>query len=550
MRADICASQSRTAARSVAAPCTLQPILRPSPLDLERFPIMNRYIDTRGNVSEPLTFCEAIVEGIAPGGGLFVPQEIPSMSVEEICSLAGLSYAQRAARLYRAFGVDVADDAVDALMAGAYGTQFDDARIAPVVDLGNGVHILELFHGPTSAFKDMALQCLPRFFEHATGKLRAEGKLDHDHLILVATSGDTGKAALEGFAGREHVSICVFYPDGGVSDIQLRQMTTQRGDNVNVFAARGDFDDCQTSVKQAFGDAAFCEKLMREHGLALSSANSINWGRLMPQIVYYMSAYADMVASGALAAGDAIDICVPTGNFGNILAAYYAKRIGTPIAHLVCASNENNVLCDFINTGVYDVRDRKLSLTPSPSMDILVSSNLERQLFELCGRDASRVRAWMADLSHDRRFVVDADTRARMQELYAAGYVSNDDCLAEIGRVFSEKHYLLDPHTAVALKVAEANRSQRPMLVASTAHWAKFGPNVWRGLNGLAAAEPLPAEIASLSGVELNRAIAKATGTTVPAGLEALANLPRRFNTVVEASKDGVESSVLGWLNK
>ena len=289
---------------------------------------------------------------------------------------------------------------------------------------------------------------------------------------------------------------------------------------------------------------------MAEHNLALSSANSINWGRLMPQIVYYMSAYADMVATGSVRAGEEIDVCVPTGNFGNILAAYYAKRIGTPIARLVCASNENNVLTDFITTGVYDIRSRKLSLTPSPSMDILISSNLERQLFELCGRDAERVRGWMADLSRDKRFEVDADTRARMQELYAAGCVDNDACLREIGEVFSEKHYLLDPHTAVALKVAKEHRSERPMLVASTAHWAKFGPNVWRGLNGLSAHDELPAEVASLSGIVLNRAIAEATGTRVPAGLEALETLPRRFDTVVEASKAGVEGSVLGWLEK
>ncbi len=509
---------------------------------------MNRYIDTRGNVSSPLSFCEAIVEGIAQGGGLFVPQEIPSMSVEEICALASLPYAQRAASVYRAFGVDVEDADIDALMAGAYGAQFDDERIAPVKDLGEGFHILELFHGPTSAFKDMALQCLPRFFEHATGKLRTQGKLDHDHLILVATSGDTGKAALEGFAGRDHVSICVFYPDGGVSDIQLRQMTTQRGDNVNVFAARGDFDDCQTSVKQAFGDAAFTDKLMAKHGLALSSANSINWGRLMPQIVYYMSAYADMVAAGSIAAGDEIDVCVPTGNFGNILAAYYAKRIGTPIARLVCASNENNVLTDFIQTGAYDIRERSLSLTPSPSMDILVSSNLERQLFELTGRNAEQVRAWMAQLSAEKHFEVDDETRSRMQELYVAGCVDNDTCLAEIGRVFAEKHYVLDPHTAVALKVAQDNKTERPMLVASTAHWAKFGPNVWRGLHGVTASAELPAEVASLSGMDLNDLIASQTGSSVPCGLAELGKLPRRFSSVVEASKVGVESSVLGWV--
>lgn len=509
---------------------------------------MNTFIDTRGNVVEPYSFTEAIVCGIAPGGGLFVPQAIPTFSVDAICALADLPYAERAAFVYDAFDIDMEPADVTALMAGAYGDQWDDERIAPVVDLGDGTYVLELFHGPTSAFKDMALQCLPRFFEHATNKMRAEGTLDHDHLILVATSGDTGKAALEGFADRSHVGIAVFYPDGGVSDIQLRQMTTQRGDNVNVFAARGDFDDCQTSVKKAFGDAAFCDRLMAEHNVALSSANSINWGRLMPQIVYYMSAYADMVASGAIEAGDPIDVCVPTGNFGNILAAYYAKRMGTPIARLICASNENNVLTDFIQTGVYDVSDRKLSLTPSPSMDILVSSNLERQLFELTGRDAEKVAGWMGELATTGLFEVDEQTRTRMQELYAAGCVSNDDCLAVIGRVFKEQGYLADPHTAVALEVARRNRSERPVLVASTAHWAKFGPNVWRGLNGVKADEPLPAEVAALTGVELNRTIAEATGTTVPAGLEALAELPRRFTAVVDATKDGVETSVEGWL--
>ena len=509
---------------------------------------MNTFIDTRGNVVEPYSFTEAIVCGIAPGGGLFVPQAIPTFSVDAICALADLPYAERAAFVYDAFDIDVEPADVTALMAGAYGDQWDDERIAPVVDLGDGAYVLELFHGPTSAFKDMALQCLPRFFEHATNKMRAEGTLDHDHLILVATSGDTGKAALEGFADRSHVGIAVFYPDGGVSDIQLRQMTTQRGDNVNVFAARGDFDDCQTSVKKAFGDAAFCDRLMAEHNVALSSANSINWGRLMPQIVYYMSAYADMVASGAIEAGDPIDVCVPTGNFGNILAAYYAKRMGTPIARLICASNENNVLTDFIQTGVYDVSDRKLSLTPSPSMDILVSSNLERQLFELTDRDAEKVAGWMGELATRGRFEVDEQTRARMQKLYAGGCVSNDDCLAVIGRTFKEQGYLADPHTAVALEVARRNRSERPVLVASTAHWAKFGPNVWRGLNGVKADEPLPAEAAALTGVELNRAIAEATGTSVPAGLEALAELPRRFTAVVDATKDGVETSVEGWL--
>ena len=509
----------------------------------------NTFIDTRGNVSEPISFTEAIVAGIAPGGGLFVPQVIPSLSVEQICALASLPYAQRAARVYDAFGIDVEPDDVRALMGQAYGPQWDDECVAPVVPLGDGhTYVLELFHGPTSAFKDMALQCLPRFFEHATRFMRSRGTLDHDHLILVATSGDTGKAALEGFAGRDHVKIAVFYPDGGVSDIQLLQMTTQLGDNVCIFAARGDFDDCQTSVKQAFADEGFCAKLLAEHNVALSSANSINWGRLMPQIVYYLSAYADLVAAGSIKPGDEVDVCVPTGNFGNILAAYYARRMGTPIARLLCASNENNVLSDFIATGTYDVRTRSLHLTPSPSMDILVSSNLERQLFELTDRDTARVRAWMSELSEHRTFTVDDGTRSRLQGLYAGDFVTNDECLRVIGRTFADYGYLSDPHTAVALEVARRLSGERPVIVASTAHWAKFASNVWRGLHGLGAEDALPGDVAALGGIGLARAISRETGKPLPVGIDALDGMPRRFDEVVEATRDGVEASVWQWL--
>jgi threonine synthase len=509
---------------------------------------MNTFIDTRGRIESPYSFCQAIVKGIAPGGGLFVAQKIPELSLDDICALAGMPYHSRAAEVYKAFDIDVPPADIDSLMAAAYADNFDDARVAPVRNLGDGTYVLELFHGPTSAFKDMALQCLPRFFEYATSRMRAAGELDHDHLILVATSGDTGKAALEGFAGREHVGIVVFYPDGGVSDIQLRQMTTQRGDNVGVFAARGDFDDCQTSVKRAFADASFTDRLLAEHNVALSSANSINWGRLMPQIAYYLSAYADMVASGAVAKGSPIDICVPTGNFGNILAAYYAYRMGLPLGRLLCASNENNVLTDFINTGVYDVRTRTLHLTPSPSMDILISSNLERQLFELTDRDPERIRAWMDQLADKRTFTVDDATRTRMQNLYAADCVTNDRCLEVIGQTYRERGFLPDPHTAVALEVARRLRGDNPVLVASTAHWAKFGPNVWRGLNGVPAADPLPADVAALTGLELDRRIAEQTGTSVPAGIAALENAPRRFSEVVDGTQQGVENSVLSWL--
>ncbi|HEY5468713.1 MAG TPA: threonine synthase, partial [Coriobacteriia bacterium] len=331
----------------------------------------------------PRTFTDTVLAGIAPGGGLYVPDGVPALSLEDILSLSGLPYARRAARIYKAFAVDVHPEQIDALMEAAYGTAFDDERIAPVVEVGADMHVLELWHGPTSAFKDMALQCMPLFFSEAVSMRRGAGEALDDYLILVATSGDTGKAALEGFADRPHTRIAVFYPANGVSDVQRKQMVTQHGSNVAVFGVAGNFDDCQNAVKAAFADRDFVRRLHESHGTQLSSANSINWGRLLPQIVYYASAYADMVASGGVIAGEPIDVCVPTGNFGNILAGYYAKMIGVPIDRLICASNENRVLADFLATGAYDISSRAFVTTPSPSMDILVSSNLERLLFEL-----------------------------------------------------------------------------------------------------------------------------------------------------------------------
>ena len=315
----------------------------------------NFYSDTRGLVSDPVPFTKAVIDGLAHGGGLYVPAHVPTLSIDEICSLAEMPYSKRAATVYRAFGVDLPTERIEALMESAYGDQFDDERICPITSLDKNTHVLELWHGPTSAFKDMALQCLPRFFSASAEALRERGELDHDFLILVATSGDTGKAALEGFKNAEHVRIGVLFPDGGVSDIQRKQMVTTTGDNVQVWGVRGNFDDCQTGVKNVFGDEAYAAQLLSEHNVTLSSANSINWGRLMPQIVYYISSYAELVAKGKVEAGKPIDVCVPTGNFGNILAAWYAKRMGTPIEMLFCASNENRVLTDFINTGTYDI---------------------------------------------------------------------------------------------------------------------------------------------------------------------------------------------------
>ena len=511
----------------------------------------NLYTDTRGCCAEPVPFTEAVINGLALGGGLYIPQEIPSLSVGEIVDLAQLPYVQRAATIYKAFNIDLPDEEIDRLTERSYGANFDDEEICPITSLDDSTHVLELWHGPTSAFKDMALQCLPQFFSASAAELRRRGTLDHEFLIMVATSGDTGKAALEGFKDAEGVSIGVLFPDGGVSDIQRKQMVTQTGDNVQVWGVRGNFDDCQTGVKRVFADEAYAEKLLAEHGVSLSSANSINWGRLLPQIVYYVSSYGQLVASGKIAAGDPIDICVPTGNFGNILAAWYAKKMGAPIERLMCASNENRVLADFINTGTYDISDRKFVLTPSPSMDILVSSNLERQLFELTGRNAQAIAGWMRDLNEKRAFRVDAETFAKVRGTFVADSVGNDECLATIREVLAEHDYLLDPHTAVAYRVAQNLRGENPVLIASTAHWAKFGNNVYRALHELAADASLPAEVESLTGCQLNELIASETGKrNIPAGLANLDAMEARFSEVIGNGVDDIEEAAAIFLSK
>ena len=333
------------------------------------------YFSTRGG-AERVSSAAPILKGLASDGGLFVPASFPQMPLSAIEELADLSYEERAVRILRLFLTDYTEKEIEGCVRRAYGQTFDDVRRAPVTSVGD-LEVLELWHGPTSAFKDMALQLLPQLMSTARVK---QGEKD-TILILVATSGDTGKAALEGFADAEGIRIMVFYPDGGVSPIQRLQMVTQAGDNVRVVAVRGNFDDAQRGVKEIFGDAAMAAELAAAH-TKLSSANSINWGRLVPQIVYYFSAYADLLAAQKIQAGDTVNFTVPTGNFGNILAGYYAKRMGLPVEKLVCASNENNVLTDFLRRGIYD-RRRPFHQTMSPSMDILISSNLERLLYHL-----------------------------------------------------------------------------------------------------------------------------------------------------------------------
>ncbi len=506
---------------------------------------MIRYLDTRGAIEMPRTFTEAILEGIAPGGGLFVPQRLPSFSVEQIELLATVPYHARAAAVYEAFGLNVSAEKTREIAARAYGPNFDDPEVAPVREVAPGRHVLELWHGPTLAFKDMALQCMPLYFSEALEQAHVRGATDLDFLILVATSGDTGVAALNGFADRARTRICVYYPDAGVSALQELQMVTQPGENLTVFRLGGDFDDCQSSVKAVFDDGDFAAELAERHHLALSSANSINWGRLLPQIAYYVSAYADLAARGVVSGGECVDVCVPTGNFGNILAAWYAKGIGVPIGRLLCASNSNNVLFDFLSSGIYDIAARSLVKTPSPSMDILISSNLERLLYDLTG-DPERIAAWMAELETAGRFEVDDETREKLHAWFTPAWVDDDTCLQVIGRVQREQGYLLDPHTAVAWEAAERLAGDAPVLIASTAHWSKFAADVVRGLTDVPAGEPVPGAADDLA--LLDRVVDLAPGASVPPQLRAMRARPRRFDARVETGRGPVEASLREWL--
>ena len=499
------------------------------------------YHSTRSSVKE-CSAKRAVLDGLAPDGGLYVTDGLGAERVD-LDRIVAQTYAENAALILKTLLDDYTDEEIAACVEAAYGDTFAAPETVPVVNVGDD-HILELFHGPTSAFKDVALQMLPQLMS------RAAASTSERIMILAATSGDTGKAALAGFADTPGLGITVFYPHGGTSEIQRLQMVTQQGDNVAVGAVRGNFDDTQSAVKRIFSDEALRERL-RVQGVVLSSANSINWGRLMPQIVYYVSAYAQLVADGKLGLGDELDVCVPTGNFGNILAAYYAKRMGVPLGMLYCASNENRVLTDFINTGTYDISEREFVLTPSPSMDILVSSNLERQLFELTGRDAEAIAGWMSDLREQRRFRVDEETFARVRELFASDSIDNATCLDTIKRVLDEHDYLLDPHTAVAYQTAENLRGENPVLIASTAHWAKFGDNVYRALHGLEPGAPLPDDVAALSGCALNQLIARETGhDDIPRGLAELDALPIRFGEVIEGGTDSIEAAAARFLEK
>lgn len=472
-----------------------------------------KYRSTRGN-GEAVNAAAAIIRGLASDGGLFVPTEIPHIDAGFIESLVSVDYLSRAKKVLSLFLDDYTDGEIASCVEKAYGNhKFDTDEIAPIKSVAD-VTVLELWHGPTSAFKDMALQLLPQTMSVALGKT----KKSHEVLILVATSGDTGKAALAGFADADQIKIMVFYPDGGVSQMQRLQMVTQQGKNVSVVAVRGNFDDAQSGVKKIFGDAEFNEKLGKEN-FRLSSANSINWGRLVPQIVYYFSAYADMISSGRIKNGDEINFTVPTGNFGNILAGFYAKMMGLPVGRFVCASNENNVLTDFIKSGKYD-KNRKFYKTISPSMDILISSNLERLLYHI-SNDGEKVRGWMESLAKNGCYDCGENIKNKVAEYFWADYADDVKTSETIKEVFDSTGYVLDPHTAVAWHAAHAYMSStndaRPMVVVSTASPYKFSASVLEALNervdddpfaALAALEarnsvPAPKGLASLRGARI-----------------------------------------------
>ena len=495
------------------------------------------YASTR-NSSLSVTSAHAIVKGLSDEGGLYVPESIPVLSKDEILGLCKKSYVDRAYDVFSKFLTDFTPEELRHCVESAYNTKnFDTDNIAEISKLKEGKYILELWHGPTCAFKDMALQILP-YLLTTSAKKTVDGK---EIAILVATSGDTGKAALEGFKDVPGTSICVFYPEDGVSPMQKRQMTTQEGKNVNVCAVTGKFDDCQHGVTAIFTDNSIAEKLASDN-ILLSSANSINWGRLAPQIIYYISTYAQLVNDKEIEFGDKVNVVVPTGNFGNILAAYYAKLMGIPINKLICASNSNNVLTDFINTGVYD-RNRKFYTTVSPSMDILISSNLERLLYHLTGRDDKLINEWFTSLKNTGRYEVNDAVKVQLSELFFAGCCSDEETKAQIHTTFTEEHYLLDTHTAVAVKVYEDYKAKTgdntKTIIASTANPYKFGRAVYEAVTGKKDTEDEFDLIAKLE---------TETGTKMPAPLAATKNKEIRFNGCVE--KQDMSGAVLDFLRR
>lgn len=491
-----------------------------------------RYRSTRGT-GGTVSASEAIIKGLADDGGLFVPERFAKLerSLEE---LAQMEYKEIAYEVMKLFLTDFTEEELKTCIARAYDEKFDTDVIAPLTEADN-TYYLELFHGATIAFKDMALSILPHLMSVAAKK----NGVDKEIVILTATSGDTGKAALAGFAGVKGTRIIVFYPKDGVSVIQEKQMVTQKGDNVKVVGITGNFDDAQTGVKNIFSDKALAEKLA-ERGFLFSSANSINIGRLVPQIVYYVHAYATLLREERIKAGDEINVTVPTGNFGNILAGYFAKKIGIPIRKLICASNENKVLFDFFESGCYD-RNREFILTSSPSMDILISSNLERLIYFIANEDAEKNRELMNSLSKDGKYDITPEMKENLSD-FIGGYAKEDEVAATISEVYKKTGYVMDTHTAVASSVyrkyREASGDETPTVVVSTASCFKFTRSVMEALTG---------SVEGKSDFELIDRLSAIANVAIPPAIEEIRTADILHDTVCE--KEEMVEEVLAFLN-
>ena len=479
------------------------------------------YRSTRSDANK-VTASQAILQGLAKDGGLFVPEEIPKLTLS-MDQLAKMSYQETAYEVMRLFLTDFTEEELKHCIHSAYDEKFDAKEIAPLKEADKAFY-LELFHGATIAFKDMALSILPHLMTTSAKK----NHVDHEIVILTATSGDTGKAALAGFADVPGTKIIVFYPKDGVSAIQEKQMITQKGDNTFVVGIRGNFDDAQTGVKQMFGDQELARE-MNQAGFQFSSANSINIGRLVPQVVYYVYAYAKMLAAGTVKDKEQINVVVPTGNFGNILAAYYAKNMGVPIRKLICASNDNKVLYDFFQSGEYD-RNREFILTSSPSMDILISSNLERLIYQISGRDATKTASFMKSLQTEGKYAITPEMRAALQD-FIGGYAVETEVAEEIKTVYEKSGYVLDTHTAVASKVyrkyADETSDETKTVIASTASPYKFARSVMKALGK---------GTEDMSDFELVDELSKVSGVKVPPAIEEIRSAAVLHDTVVDRS--------------
>ena len=483
------------------------------------------YISTRGNYHH-VTASQAITLGMVPESGLFVPQKIP---VVDYANTTQCSYQELAELVLKPYLSDFTNNEIKWCIDSAYNSNnFDSDSIIKTIDLCQNMSIMELWHGPTAAFKDIALQIMPNFLQLAKKK---SGNKSHT-IILVATSGDTGKAALEGFKNSEGISIIVFYPHQGVSEIQKLQMDTTDGNNTHVIAVKGNFDDCQTGVKQLFSDVALRQKL-EINGFEFSSANSINWGRLCPQIVYYFKSYIDLVESGKIKIGQRINYCIPTGNFGNILAGFYAKKMGLPINKLICASNKNRVLSDFFSSGVYN-SNREFFRTISPSMDILISSNLERFLFEITGHDSDKVFSWYDSLYKNSQFTVDQTTIETINSTIVSGWIDENQILSTIRQTYEKTGYIMDTHTSVGVALCkQPGFNDCHTVVASTASPYKFSCDVLKGIENVNSVGEFESivKISELSRTPVHRALAN------------LRNRPVNHNKVIEPGD--MENAVL-----